>query len=423
MRWRSIRLRRLVTTAGGSWGTEPEEGDVVAHCVRGTDFDYSVLRVNLEHAPLRGFRHAEFRSRSAHRGDMIVEKSGGGEQQPVGRVVLYDGEDPVVPTNFAGRLRPMPGVDPRFMCYLMASLYSQGRTMAAVKQTTGIQNLDLDALLDDKVSIPAETVQRAIADYLDCETARIDALTAARRRMVELLEEHLRAERIARVIDRDNPVRQDGPSWLGSIPCAWRLARLKFVARMDSGHTPNKQVDAYWVNCTIPWITLNDVSNLEDAWRFFNPKNAVNELGLQNSSAHVLPADAVVMSRDATVGRSAILGRPMAVSQHFVAWICGTELLPEYLLNVIRGPMQNHFGSLTAGATIATIGMPDLNQLVVPLPSIAEQVQIVKAIAEVEDIARRTISVVNRQIALLRERRQALITATVTGELDIAEAL
>jgi type I restriction enzyme S subunit len=112
----------------------------------------------------------------------------------------------------------------------------------------------------------------------------------------------------------------------------------------------------------------------------------------------------------------------MAVSQHFVAWICGPELLPEYLLNVIRGPMQDHFGSLTAGATIATIGMPDLNQLVLPVPPLGEQKRIVEEIADIEDFARRTIEIVTRQIALLQERRQSLITAVVTGQLDIPEA-
>ena len=96
--------------------------------------------------------------------------------------------------------------------------------------------------------------------------------------------------------------------------------------------------------------------------------------------------------------------------------------MPEYLLNVIRGPMQNHFGSLTAGATIATIGIPDLNQLVVPLPSIDEQARIVEEIAAVEARADQAISFVTRQLALLHERRQALVTAAVTGQLDTPEA-
>src|SRR5580704_12599763 len=99
-------LRRLfASVVGGSWGNNPEDGAVVLPCVRGTDFDYVTLRTDPSRAPLRGFSRAEVAMRSARRGDLIIEKSGGGEQQPVGRAVLHDSDQIVVPTNFAGRLR------------------------------------------------------------------------------------------------------------------------------------------------------------------------------------------------------------------------------------------------------------------------------------------------------------------------------
>jgi type I restriction enzyme S subunit len=320
-------------------------------------------------------------------------------------------------------LIPGPDLDSRFFCYWLQSetarQFLDGATMSVTRSQ---QRVRPDILTGSWLSVPVVSRQRAIAAYLDRETVRIDALVAAKQRMVDLLEEQFAVARIDLVIGASQTHRRSGPEWLGSIPADWAVKRLKFVAHMESGHTPNKQIDAYWIDCTIPWITLNDVSDLEQDWRFSNPKNAVNELGLQNSSAHVLPANAVVLSRDATVGRSALLDRPMAVSQHFVAWVCGPELMPEYLLNVVRGPMQHHFGSLTAGATIATIGMPDLNQLVVPLPSMEEQAQIVERIAAAERLASKTISTVTAQIKVLQERRQALITAVVTGQLEIPEA-
>ncbi len=308
-----------------------------------------------------------------------------------------------------------------YLRWVIASTVARQQMSAAA---TGVTRFGLRAaaIADLPIPVPPIATQRAIADYLDRETARIDALIAAQRRMVELLGEELYVTRIDLVIDRTTDDRREGPTWLGSIPEGWDLKRLKFVAKMESGHTPNKQVEAYWIDCTIPWITLNDVSDLETGWRFVDPQNYVNELGLQNSSAHVLPENAVVLSRDATVGRSALLGRPMAVSQHFVAWVCGPELMPEYLLNVLRGPMQHHFGSLTAGATIATIGMPDLKQLVVPVPPLEEQARIVRDIAAAETLAAKTVLRVKRQIDLLKERRQALITAAVTGQLEIPEA-
>jgi type I restriction enzyme S subunit len=342
---------------------------------------------------------------------------------PVGRCCLApDLGTKMITSVDVAILRPRPGsADNRYLNYYMSSTRHLD-AIAAMSRGGTRERVSRDQLGSVDVLTPPLRAQRAIADYLDRETARIDALIAAKRRMVELVLEQFNVARIDLVVDREKQVRQEAPSWLGSIPNQWQLRRLKFVAKMESGHTPDKKIDAYWIDCTIPWITLNDVSDLEATWRFVEPTNAVNERGLENSSAHVLPEDAVVLSRDATVGRSALLGRPMAVSQHFVAWVCESELMPEYLLNVIRGPMQRLFGSLTAGATIATIGMPDLNQLIVPIPPIEDQGRIICQIAAIEEHFTKTGDCIRKQIGLLQEKRQALITAAVSGQIEIPEA-
>lgn len=100
-------LRHLVeAVVGGAWGNEQDEGEVNAQCVRGTDFDTATLMVRSQSAPVRGFGRTELQSRLLLDGDLIIEKSGGGENQPVGRVVQWLGDDLAVPTNFAARLRP-----------------------------------------------------------------------------------------------------------------------------------------------------------------------------------------------------------------------------------------------------------------------------------------------------------------------------
>ncbi len=186
-----VRLKRLFgSVSGGSWGTEPEEGEVKLPCIRGTDFDYRVLRSDTRKAPIRGFSSQEVAKRAASSRDIIIEKSGGGEQQPVGRAVLHDSEALVMPTNFAARLSPSDDNDPRFVTYLLSSLYAAGVTKSSIKQTTGIQNLDLHSFLDTVVMRPSLMEQRAIADFLDAETSRIDALIAKKRRQRTVLLEH-----------------------------------------------------------------------------------------------------------------------------------------------------------------------------------------------------------------------------------------
>jgi type I restriction enzyme, S subunit len=355
-------------------------------------------------------------------GDVLLTKdSETPDDIGVASVVAADFDDLICGYHLA-LLRPRSDrADGRYLRWALASTVARQRLSASANGITRF-GLRLDAIADLSIPIWSLATQRAIADYLDRETARIDALIAAKNRMVDLLNERFHVARIDIVTGGRYADRQTGPQWLGLVPSNWKISRLKFVAKMDSGHTPNRQVDAYWLDCTIPWVTLNDVGNLEASWRFAEPKNSVSELGLQNSSAHVLPPDAVAMSRDATVGRAALLGIPMAVSQHFVAWVCGPDLMPEYLLNVIRGPMQQYFGSLTAGATIATIGMPDLDQLVVPLPPVGEQRAIVAEVGGIERLSRQMTDAVRQQIILMQVRRQALITEAVTGTLSVPGA-
>ena len=125
----------------------------------------------------------------------------------------------------------------------------------------------------------------------------------------------------------------------------------------------------------VPWVSLNDTGFLRDNDLITETAYYTTAAGIENSSARLLPAGAVVFSRDATIGRCAITTRPMAVSQHFIAWICGDRVLPEYLLRVCHS-MQQELERLSTGATIKTIGMADIGALVMPLPPMAEQEQI-----------------------------------------------
>ena len=127
-------------------------------------------------------------------------------------------------------------------------------------------------------------------------------------------------------------MRQSGKDWIGEIPSHWDVVRIKWIAQMESGHTPDKQIPAYWADCKIQWVSLNDTGYLKDNDFISETAFQISELGMANSSARLLPPQTVVFSRDATIGRCAITTIPMAVSQHFIGWVCGPRILPEFLL-------------------------------------------------------------------------------------------
>lgn len=319
-------------------------------------------------------------------------------------------------------LRPLPGTDSRWLAYV-----SQSRPFVewatATADGTKMPRTSWERLRGFRVVIPPLAQQRAIADFLDTETARIDALIAQKRRLIELLD----AMRMSIVTDGVRGVlagiEQEATKlpWLESRAVGWREAKLTLVARLGTGHTPSRKHPEWWVDCTIPWITTGDVAQMRsDQIEFItNTREAISELGLQNSSAVVHPAGTVVLCRTASAGYSAIMGCDMATSQDFVTWTCGPLLLPRYLLLCLRAMRQDLLGRLAMGSTHKTIYMPDIESLRIPLPSVAQQESIVEDVWGRLGPIHQAMDAISKQIDLLVEHRHALITAAVTGELSV----
>jgi len=418
-------LKATVTKVqNGLWGDEPAEDGSDIICVRVADFDRSSAKVKLAGPTFRSIPERQQPGRLLHPGDLLLEKSGGGEKQPVGFVARVESlPSKAVCSNFIARMQPARGFDPKFLSYLHGHLYSRRVNTRSIKQSTGIQNLDSAAYLSEQVAIPAEPLQRAIAAYLDRETARIDTLIGKKEFLLALLEEKrtaLISQAVTKGLDPDVPMQDSGVEWLGEVPAHWEVARTKHVARLESGHTPSRSKPEYWVDCTVPWFTLADVHQLRGGDRevVSETKELVSDLGLANSSARKLPAGTVLLSRTASVGFSGIMGCDMATTQDFVNWTPGPRIDSAFLLYVFRG-MKPFFRRLTMGSTHQTIYMPEVQRFSTPLPPVDEQRAIVDHIRRDQKRFARLTSATTRAIHLLREYRSALISAAVSGQLPI----
>ena len=325
----------------------------------------------------------------------------------------------VASTGFAV-VRPRHELEPGFLKY---ALQEEHFIQQVISRSTGVSYPAINASDVAKISLnlPGSSEQLAIATFLDHETAKIDALISEQQRLIQLLQEKRQAaisHAVTKGLNPDAPMKDSGVEWLGEVPEHWEVKKIKHTARMESGHTPDRKVEAYWIDCNIPWVSLNDTGFLKDNDYISETAFYVNQLGVQNSSARILPARVVVFSRDATIGRCAITTREMAVSQHFIAWVCGEEMLPEYLLLRLKS-MTQELERLTFGATLKTIGMPDVKTLATPVPPIKEQGKIVDEVVETSAKLEAMSADTLKAIALLQERRSALISAAVTGQIDV----
>ena len=218
--WKIDRLKwSSETPINGIWGSEPDGEDEIA-CVRVADFDRVGLRVRADKLTVRTIRASDRRQRVLQKHDLLIEKSGGGERQLVGAVVEFNHDFPAVSSNFVARMTSREGMHSRFWVYVHAHLYSGRVNFPAVKQTTGIQNLDTDAYFNELVAYPPYEEQAAIASFLDCETERIDALVGKKRRLIELLEEKRLAvitHTVTKGLDPSVPMTDSGINWLGQF--------------------------------------------------------------------------------------------------------------------------------------------------------------------------------------------------------------
>ena len=197
--WEIERLRNSVDNqVNGVWGDDPD-GINDLPCIRVADFDRKKWRVRTNKLTWRSVKPTERSGRILKKGDLLLEKSGGGEQQPVGALMLYDHDFQAVCSNFVGRIVPRSGYDSTFLTYLHATLYAIGVNKRSIKQTTGIQNIDGSSYLSESVGMPPAAEQIAIAHFLERTTEEVDATIDRARRQIELMEEY-RTRLIADVV-------------------------------------------------------------------------------------------------------------------------------------------------------------------------------------------------------------------------------
>ncbi len=304
----------------------------------------------------------------------------------------------------------------RWLFYLLGQL-----GLDNLSQDTGVPGLSREIAHGTYVCVPPESEQHSIAAFLDHETAKIDRLIARQERLMELLKEKRQAvisHAVTKGLNPDAPMKDSGVEWLGEVPAHWDVARVKFVAKLESGHTPSKQVEEYWIDCDIPWVSLNDSKQLAHVDYISDTAYKINQKGIAGSSARLLPQGAVVFTRDATIGLAAITTREMAVSQHLIAWLPRGRLTSLFLLRVFNA-MKAELDQFTFGATIKTIGMDDVKALTTTVPPIEEQEAICKYVDDRLSKLDLLTEKVERQIGLLREHRVSLISAAVTGKIDV----
>jgi type I restriction enzyme, S subunit len=323
--------------------------------------------------------------------------------------------------------KPASDMDGRFLLY---SMLNEGFISLVDSSTFGskMPRADWDFVGNVRVPVPSLPEQRAIADFLDRETARLDALVAAKQRWLELVAEKRRAL-ITRAVTRGlipaAPLRDSGLSWLGQVPAHWQTERLKFhLHGIEQGWSPQCENNPADDN---EWGVLK--AGCVNAWAFDPTENKRLPDGLEPATEYEIKAGDMLMSRANTtelLGSTALVRevrpRLLLCDKLYRLNVKETRLDKEFLFMFLRSPV-GHFeferDATGASNSMQNIGQDSVCNLWLPVPPLDEQRAIVAYISAETAKLDALRAATERTIGLLKERRAALIAAAVTGKLAI----
>jgi type I restriction enzyme S subunit len=315
-------------------------------------------------------------------------------------------------------LTPGPEIDGRFLYYITVDPRFRRLGEANMTGAAGQQRVPEEFIRNYLVPVPPLNVQRAIADYLDRETARIDALIAAKKRLLELLAEKRRAlitRAVTRGLDPHAPMRDSGIPWLGEIPEDWQTAPLRYLCQLD----PPVSFSGFAEDDEVTFLPMEHIKS-----GYYIPNNA--PLAKYNSSYSVFEEGDILIAKvtpcfengNITITENLQSGKGFGTSEIFVL---RSRSIDRYFIFYFLQSMyfrQNAEASMTGAGGLKRVSPELLRQHHIPVPSANVQ----RAIVDYLDHATARLDALRaateRSIALLKERRAALISAAVTGQIE-----
>ena len=323
------------------------------------------------------------------------------------------------------RIQVKPLFLSNFVCLIIGSAYfNRFVDLTCLGAAQRVLNMgDLSAFL---IALPSIAEQAKIIAHIDRETTRIDTLIAKKTRFIELLKEKRQAlitQAVTKGLNPNVKMKDSGVEWLGEVPEHWGVQAIKLIASVGNGCTPNRENKQYWENGFYPWLTstlvnLNEVRKAEEF---------ITQVALDECSLPKIPPPAVLIGltgQGRTRGMATTLYIEATISQH-IAYI--KPIKKHIEIEYLRSAMDSVYLFLRdesdgGGSTKGAVTCDQIKSLKIPIPPINEQISIAEFIRESTERITSVTEKTQLSITLLKERRSALITAAVTGQIDLREA-
>ncbi|TXH90020.1 restriction endonuclease subunit S [Thauera aminoaromatica] len=321
-------------------------------------------------------------------------------------------------------VRPQ-SINPCFLDYLMRA-YDVQKVFYAMGGGLR-QSLKFEELRRLRLVIPSQPEQIGIVRFLDRETTRIDTLIAKKTRFIELLKEKRQAvitKAVTKGLDDSVEMKDSGVVWIGSLPIHWQMKRLKHIAKVQTGIAKGKD-NAGKKTISVPYLR---VANVQDGHLLLEDV-ATMEIPQEDLARYSLQCGDVLMNEGGDfdkLGRGHVWNDEITpcVHQNHVFAVRPYGVSSEWLNAFTSSRVAQFYfmGRSKQSTNLASISSTNLMELPVPVPPQREQVLIVESLKRSTDKLAALTARTERSIELLKEHRAALITAAVTGKIDVREA-
>lgn len=419
-KWEVRRIKTLFLLLNGSTPSNsvPEywDGDIIWV----TPADLGRLEGNTIRSSQRRITKAGYQSCGttlAPRGSLVLTT-----RAPVGNVAIL-GNDAC--TNQGCKtLVPRHSLNSKYFYYQLLIARPLIEALAQGSTFVELSNTSLSAV---PLLTPPLEVQNAIASFLDHKTAQIDALIAEKRKLIELLREKRNAlisHAVTKGLNPNVPMKDSGVEWIGEIPAHWEVLRLKYALIGGLTNGLFKKRDEFGAGVKL--VNVSDVYQ-DDFFINFDTLERVVASVSEQKKYGVEPGDIFLvrssLKREGVAATACILDTPEpTVFECHVVLIRPnpTVVMSRYLINLLNTPtLRQRFIALAETVTMTTISQPKVASLPILVPPNDEQVEIINHINEETARIRALIDEVELAVEKLNEYRIALISAAVTGKIDV----
>jgi type I restriction enzyme S subunit len=423
--WEVVPVKRCLKSITQGWSPQCENypadagqwGVLKVGCVNGRSFDPSenkALPSTLEPLPELSIR----------RGDVLVSRAN--TRELVGSVAVAERDyERLMLCDKLYRLRvDEQRCDAAFLASSLSTPAARGVIEATASgASSSMLNIGQAAITGMFIAVPPLREQQALVAFVQNEAAKIDALAEEQRRLIELLKEKRQAvisQAVTKGLNPNAPMKDSGVKWLGEVPAHWGMTKLKhLVAESVAG--------PYGASLTKDMYTSS-------GYRVYGQQQVIpddftvgdyyiSEAKFDEMRRYSVYKGDVLVSVMGTIGKVAVVPgnvEPGIINPRLVRYRCSESIRPRYLQRVLLSQKhQEHLLFEAKGTTMDGLNMSTLGNVPVPVPPLAEQAQIVEWLSSIQDETDALVVEAEKAASLLLERRAALISAAVTGKIDV----